>query len=152
MIFLTLLDDDEYWLKCWRFINPPTKESDVAGKWFGCIFSGKKSINLFIGKCLNRFLFYDASEGGYVTVLRVSCLQQKFGIGTSDNLLKEHEAGKLDIGNVPVADIVMGPLRAIYKENGKWEFPEYPILKHKFGIIKKENRTKIYDDFIRKSK
>jgi len=137
MIFLTLLDDDEYWLKCWRFINPPTKESDVARKWFGGIFSGKKSINLFIGKCLNRF--------------RVSCLQQKFGIGTSDNLLKEHEAGKLDIGNVPVADIVMGPLRAIYKENGKWEFPEYSILKHKFETIKRQNRTKIYDDFIRKS-
>ena len=79
-------------------------------------------------------------------MFEVDCLQQKYGI--SDNFLKEHDKTRKDIGNVPVKDIIFGPLRGIYRENGKWEFPQYPNVKTFFENIKKENREAMYNKFI----
>ena len=129
----------------WKEVNPPNTENQITGKWVACIFSGRVA-NLFIGKILRRYLSDSVEEGGFAVALEVDCLQQKYGI--SDNFLKEHDKTRKDIGNVPVKDIIFGPLRGIYRENGKWEFPQYPNVKTFFENIKKENREAMYNKFI----
>ena len=66
-------------------------------------------------------------EGGFAVALDVGCQQQKYDI--SDNLSWEHDMNCKDIGNVPIKGIIFGPLEVIYRENGKWKFPHYPIVK-----------------------
>ena len=85
-------------------------------------------------------------EEGFAVALEVDCLQQKYGI--SDNLLREHDKTHKDIGNVPIKGAIFGPLKGIYQENGKWEFPQYPNVKTFFENIKKENREAMYNRFI----
>ena len=85
-------------------------------------------------------------EGGFAVAFEVECLQQKYGI--SDDFLKEHDKTRKDIRNIPVNVIIFGPLRGIYRENGKWEFPQYPNVETFFENIKKENREVIYNKFI----
>ena len=108
-------------------------------------FSGRVA-NLLIGKILRRYLSDSVEEAGFAVGLEVDCLQQKYGI--SDNFLKEHDESGKDIGNVPVKDIIFGPLSGVYQENGKWEFPQYPKVKTFFEDIKKENREAMYNKFI----
>ena len=62
---------------------------------------------------------------------------------TSGNLLKEHDKTHKDIRNVRTYDIIFGPLKGIYRENGK-----YPNVKTIFENIKKENRKIISNRFI----
>ena len=52
----------------------------------------------------------------------------------SGNVLKENDKTHKDIRNVPIKDIIFGPLKGIYRENGK-----YPNVKTIFENIKKEN-------------
>ena len=85
-------------------------------------------------------------DGGFAVALEVGCLQQKYGI--SDNLLWEHDMNCKDIGNVPVKDIIFGPLEGIYQENGEWKFPHYPNVKAFFENTEKENCEAMYNRFI----
>ena len=101
------LDEFHLTKKCWKRLNPPNTEKELLGEWYGCIFAGKKTVNLFVGKNNLRFLTDDIEMGGYAAALEVNCLQQKFGIG--DNVLKENTRG--DIGNVhlrPHAEYLSG--------------------------------------------
>jgi len=35
-------------LKAWKSINPPIKEEDLIGKWYGVVYATKKSSQLFV--------------------------------------------------------------------------------------------------------
>ena len=129
----------------WKEVNPPNTGNQITGKWVACIFSGRVA-NLFISKILRCYLSDSVEEGRFAVALEVDCLQQKYGI--SDNFLKKHDKIRKDIGNVPVKDIIFGPLRGIYRENGKWEFPQYANVKTFFENIKNENREAMYNKFI----
>lgn len=50
-------DDEEYPLtiECWRYLNTKTN-GNIIGKLVGCVFSGKKSINLFVGKVMESLV------------------------------------------------------------------------------------------------
>ena len=127
-------------------MNPPNNEANLVRKWYACIFRGKKTSNLFIGKVIRRFLLDQESEGGYACALEVDCLQQKFGV--TDCILREHDKIGKDIGIVPVKDVFIGPLKGIYRDNGKWEFPDYFNIKVLFETIKKVDRENLYNKFI----
>ena len=129
----------------WKEVNPPNTENQIIGKWVACIFSGRVA-NLIIDKILWCYLSDSVEEEGFAVALEVDCLQQKYGI--SDNLLREHNKTHKDIRNVPIKDVIFGPLKGIYRENGKWEFPQYPNVKTFFENIKKENHEAMYNRFI----
>lgn len=93
-----------------------------------------------------RFLSDDEKSGGYAVALEVDCLQQKFG--TTDNVLKEYPKGKKDVGNVPIFDVISGPLKANMLDNGKWDFTQYPAVRDRFEQVKKLEREKLYNSFI----
>lgn len=90
----------------------------------------------------------EISEGGFAVALEVDCLQQKDDIG--DNILRELDKGKKDIGNVAVKDVITGPLKTVFPQNGKWEFPDYREVRKKFERVKKLNREQLYNSFISK--
>ena len=43
----------------------------------------------------------------------------------------------------------MGPLKGIYRENGKWEFPKYLNVKKIFEKRKNVQRESIYNTFVK---
>ena len=51
------------------------------------------------------------AEGGFPVAIEVECLQEKYDI--KDNLLTEHDKNCKDIENVPIKDIIFGPLKGI---------------------------------------
>lgn len=150
LTIFSFLDEFKTTKKCWLRLNPPNKEEDLIGKWVGCIFSGRKTDNFFIGKITRRFLNDSEAESGYTVALEVDCLQQKLGI--TDDILREHDTPNKDVGPVPIRDVIIGPLTGNYKDNRKWEFPNYAGHKSYFEKIKKINRDVMYNSFLCSSK
>ncbi|XP_057299067.1 PH domain-containing protein DDB_G0287875-like [Hydractinia symbiolongicarpus] len=102
--------------KTWKFLNSPTKECDVVGKWYACIYDTKRGPSLYIGKALTRFLY---DENGVAAGLQIECLQKK--LGTADNILREikktSEFGTAvgeDIDTFAVQNVICGPLTATF--------------------------------------
>ena len=129
---------------CWRYISPPKKEEEIEKKWVGCIFNSRKTENFFVGRIVRRFLSDDTN--GYVCALEVDCLQQKYGVG--DNILKEYEEGKKDVGIFPIYDIICGPLEGEFLGNRKWLFKQYGDIKAYFEAVKKEDRKFQHQQFV----
>ena len=61
------------------FFSPPNEESEIVGKWFACIYSTKRSPNLFIAKACKRLL---VDENGAVHKILLTLLKPKIGSGT----------------------------------------------------------------------
>ena len=118
----------------WEFLNPPTNESEVIGKWFACIYNTKRGPNLFVGKALNHFLY---NENDHAAGLELSCLQQE--LGTTDNIIREHTVGE-DIGTFAVHNTICGPLKGVFLGGDKWEFPQYAEVRTIFERVRKVNR------------
>ena len=128
--------------KTWSYLNPPTKECDVVGKWFACIYDTKRGPNLFIGKALTRFLY---DENGHAAGVEIDCLQQK--LGTVDSILRETknvtQNGRTtgeDVDTFAAHNVICGPLKAEFLGGNKWEFPQYPLIRTLFERVKKMNR------------
>ena len=64
--------------KAWRELNPPHKEVDIIGKWFGVVYRGGKKPMLHVAKVIRRFL---DDEDGHVTSVEMECLMAKVGSG-----------------------------------------------------------------------
>ena len=111
-----------------------------------CVFKSAKTPNLYIGKIRKRFLTAEVNEKGYVAAVEMDCLQLKLGI--TDCIFREHKAPLKDIDVIPIKDVFMGPLKGIYRENGKWEFPQYLNVKKIFEKIKNVERDSIYNTYI----
>jgi hypothetical protein len=49
-------------IKTWNSINPPVKEEDILGKWYGVVYESKKSSVFFVAKVkVNRIIRYSPS-------------------------------------------------------------------------------------------
>ena len=105
----------------WKEVNPPNTEDQINGKWIACIFLGRVA-NFFISKILQSYLSDSVEEGGFAV----------WGIG----------------GMLLLRTSIFGPLKGIYWENGKWQFPQYPNVKIFFENIKKQNHEAMYNRFI----
>ena len=55
-----------------------------GNNWYGCIYTSKRGLNLFIGKAIQIF---PNDEGGLIMVLEIDSLEQK--LGTTDCILKQ---------------------------------------------------------------
>ena len=100
-----------------------------------CVFKSTKTPNLYIGKIRKRFLTAEVNEKGYVAAVEM-------------DIFREHKALLKDIDVIPIKDVFMGPLEGIYRENGKWEFPQYLNVKKIFEKIKNVKRDSIYNTYI----
>ena len=98
-------EDEEIGLMsdCWKRLCPPVEEAEILGKWFACIYLGKKAQLLYIGRVKRRFLM---DEGGMPCGLELDCLERKIGVG--DLILKE---GDPDIETFPLKNIIAGPVK-----------------------------------------
>ena len=132
--------------KSWDAMNPPKNEEELIGQWFACVFKSTKTPNLYIGKIRKRFLTAEVNEKGYVAAVEMDCLQQKLGV--TDWIFREHKAPLKDIDVIRIKDVFMRPLKGIYRENGKWEFPQYLNVKKIFEKIKNVERDSIYNTYI----
>ena len=88
----------------WRSLSPPVPEEEIQGKWFAVAYPGKRRPTLIIGKVLKRFL---VEKDGAVECLEMKFLKPKVGSG---NVLEDTPAHLPDIGNIPLKDIIAGPL------------------------------------------
>ena len=94
----------------WKEVNPPNTEDQIAGKYVACLFSCRVA-NLFIFKILRSYLADSVEEEWFAVAMEVECQQPKYGI--SVNLVREHDKTHNDIGNIPIKDIIFGPLKGI---------------------------------------
>ena len=103
-------------------MNPSKNEKKIIGQWFACIFKSTKTSNFYIGKVRKRFLTAKANEQGYVAAVKMDYLRLKLRV--TDCIFWEHKTPLKDNDVIPIKDVFMGPLKGIYCENGKWEFPQ----------------------------
>ena len=54
--------------ECWKGLSPPISETEIVGKWYGCIFKAKKKTYFYKGRATRRFL---SDEGGLITALEI---------------------------------------------------------------------------------
>ena len=97
---------------CWKKLCPPVEEADIWGKWFACIYLGKKGQLLYIGRVKRRFLM---GEGGMPCGLELDCLVRKIGVG--HYILKE---GNPDIETFPLKNIIAGPVKMMPLKGKRW--------------------------------
>ena len=130
---------------CWKFLNPPTLEEEIVGKWFACIFATKRAVNLYVGRARRRFLTDSLENNGYAAAIEIEGLQQKLGV---TNCILEEFKNSSDIYNYPIRDVICGPLKAKFLGGGKWEFFEYGQVRTLFDTVKKSDRQKLYENFV----
>lgn len=135
--------------ECWAHFEPPMMEKEIRGEWVGCVFPGqKKKDHLFIGRVVSRFLSDEgAALNSYTTALEVNCLQEK--LGTADNIFKEHNEGKTDVGVFPIHNIICGPLNANFVGSRKWDVPQHSQIRDIFKTICNVDREKEHRDYLK---
>ena len=69
-------------------------------------------------------------------------------LGVTDCNFRGHKAPLKDIDVILIKDVFMGPLKGIYHENGKWEFPQYLNVKKVYEEIKNIERDVICNTYI----
>ena len=110
-------------------------------QWYGCIYTSKTGLNLFIGKVTQKVL---NDEGGLITALEIDCLEQK--LGTTQCILKQVKKSNVDI--FPVQNIICGTLNVTPLSNGRWECPMYAEVQKIFEKYKQIDREKLYHNFV----
>lgn len=126
---------------CWKTL---TNKEEIIGKWFGCIYTSKKSENLFIGKAKRPFV---NDQGGLITALELDCLEQKLGV--TDCIFQESKNADIDV--FPAKNVICGPLNAKFLSHGRWEIPQYLAVRKAFEYAKKIDRQRVYDAFVCKT-
>ena len=94
-------------LETWNTLRPPVKEETIKGKWYGVLYSTKKSQAPYIAKTLRRFL---ADENGPVDCIEMRCLKPKVG---SVTILHNTTLHLPDITSFPLCDIIYGLLEVV---------------------------------------
>ena len=124
----------------WTSFETPTNEKLIIGCWYAAIYIGKKSNEtaLYIGLAQRRCL---QDENGPTSALELDCLQRKLGI--SDDILESHKNGKHDIYICATENIVLGPLKVSYTNNGKHSVAGYSEARKFFEMAKKLDRVDI---------
>lgn len=125
---ITLLEET------WKTFSPPVTEDMIQGKWYGVIFSNKRSSQLFIGKVLRRFL---TDENGPVDTLEIRCLKPKVGSGT---IVDDTPSHLPDISLFRLADVIYGPLEVTPVRGGRFDVPSYQAVVAHFNSIKSMDR------------
>ena len=64
---------------------------------------------------------FGAALNAYTTALEVNSLQEK--LGTADNIFKEHNEGKTDVGVFPIHNYICRSVNAIFVGSRKWDVP-----------------------------
>ena len=123
-------ESDEYrLLRLWEDLSPPTPEDDIIGKWFGVIYTGKKSY-LYIGKVTRRFL---QDVNGPTSSLEIDCLKLQAGNSTVLESVPLHLPR--DIFVCPLHNVIAGPLTVVPLKGDKWNIPEYGAIKKRFNEV-----------------
>ena len=126
--------------ECWKGLSPPISETEIVGKWYGCIFKAKKKTYFYKGRATRRFL---SDEGGLITALEIDWLEQKLSV--TDHVLKH---GQQDIGIFVVKDVICGPLQMFALQCGRWQCPKYNEICLLFEKVKKDDREQLYNHFV----
>ena len=130
---------ENYLLKIWKSLSPPTKEADIKGKWYAIIYEQGKKKYLYIGRVLQRF---SIDENGVINFLQIDCLKQHLGSG---NILESIPAYlPRDVYMCPVHDIIDRPLKVIPVKNHKWHVVAYEKIKKRYQEMIKIDGQLLY--------
>ena len=110
--------------KCWSYFNPPKPQNEIHGSWVACIYTSK-ILYLLIGHVTKRFL--NDADGIYALVIKVDCLQEKYGV--TDCILKEHHLDKKYVRIIPIHDVISGPTHSVFLSVLRWEISQYHDIK-----------------------
>ena len=125
----------------WEHVNPPNREVDLQGKFFGVVWEwedGKKT-SFLVGQVKRRFL-HDVD--GSVLSLEIDCL--KPALSTATELFEYPDHDKKDVYKFDIWDVVAGPLEAEFKSSRKWSIPTYPLAVQAYEKVLKLNRKEEY--------
>ena len=133
-------ESDVHKLKnCWKGLAPPTKETEVIGRWYAAIFATKRTKRLYVGRLLKRFL---KDEDGDVDSIQLHCLKPKVGSGT---VLEDTPDHLPDISIFPVHDVIAGPLNVIQIRGEKMDIPDYDLIEDMFHKVSGLNRLELFN-------
>ena len=124
-------------LETWYTLRPPVKEETIKGKWYGVLYSTKKSQALYIAKILRRFL---ADENGPVDCIEMRCLKPKVG---SVTILHNTTLHLPDITSFPLCDIIYGLLEVVPLKGEKFNLPSYEDVVEQFSAVKSMDRQQL---------
>ena len=125
-------------LTAWKSINPPVKEDDIVGKWYGVIYETKRSSRLFVAKVVRRFL---SDHSGPAESLEMRCLKPRVG---SETILEDTPAHLADLSVFSIQDIICGPLNVMPLKGAKFDVPDLNDLVEHYKLVAKLNRQEIW--------
>ena len=123
--------------KVWGSLDSSTPEEEILGNWYAVVYSGKKSMSLYVGKILRRFLI-DANDS--VDSILMRYLKPIAGSETRLQDTPEH-LPPTDV-HFKLEDIIAGPLEVIpvCGSSVLYEVPKYNELKNLFEAVNKIDR------------
>ena len=126
--------------KVWGSLESSTPEEEILGNWYAVVYSGKKSMSLYVGKILRRFLI-DAN--GSVDSILMRYLKPIAGSETRLQVTPEH-LPPTDV-HFKLEDIIAGPLEVISVCGSSvlYEVPKYNELKNLFEVVNKIDRKQL---------
>ena len=121
----------------WKGLSPSVREEEIQGKWFAVAYSGKRRQTLIIGKVLRRFL---VEKDGAVECLEMKFLKPKVGSG---NVLEDTPKHLPDIENIPLKDVIAGPLEVTPHGTSHFIVLNYQALSRNFAVVSKVDRVNL---------
>ena len=86
-------------------------------------------------------------KNGRASGIEIECLKPHVGTGTTFESTPSHLK---DIEIFNIQNIISKPLTVLPMTKGKWNIPDYPMLKEKFEMFTKLNLDDVYAEFCNK--